>query len=97
MIPVTDNTVMAVAALIYNHAYDQDPDTGWLAGDEHSAPGFESCWLEWSARLIEVLQEQPVLGDEQVLALAKRRVDTQKVGSDWNSIWMQQTEKGDEY
>jgi hypothetical protein len=97
MIPVTENTIKAVAALIYNHAYNQDPDTGWLAHDEHSAPGNEYSWLEWSKCLIEVLQEHPKASDEQVLDLAARRVDIRKASHSWNTIWMQQTETGDEY
>lgn len=76
MIPITENTVAAVAALIYNYAYEQDPDTGWLAGDTHSAPAHEMQWVEWAARLLEVLREQPEATDEQILASAKRRVDT---------------------
>ncbi len=90
MIPLTEYTVIAVAALIYNHAYEQDPDTGWLAGDQHSAPGHEACWLEWSRCLLHVLQEQPGASDEQVLALAAQRVDTSEVGVLWDTIPMDQ-------
>lgn len=97
MIPITDNTIKAVAALIYNYAYDQDAGTGWMASDEHSAPGGEDCWLEWSACLLQALQEQPEATDEQILALAKQHVDTGKAGLLWDTIWMHQTEEGDEY
>jgi pullulanase/glycogen debranching enzyme len=90
MIPITENTILAVAALIYNEAYNQDPDTGWLAGDEHSAPGHERQWLEWSAQLIQALQQQPNANDEQVLALATSKVDWRKVGSGWDIIPMDQ-------
>ena len=90
MIPVTDSTVTAIAALLYNNAYEQDPDTGWLADDEHSAPGHSLQWLEWSARLIQVLEEHPEFTDEQVLVLAEQRVDRSKVGSGWNIIPMDQ-------
>lgn len=94
MIPITSYTMKAVAALIYNSAYEQDPDTGWQADDEHSAPGDEANWLAWSACLIQALQEQAT--DEQVLALAKSRMN--KRGSfGWNTIWMHQTEDGDRY
>jgi len=86
MIPITEKTITAVAALIYNYAYDQDPDTGWLANDEQSAPGHSLQWLEWSARLIEALQEHPEAADEQILATAKSRVDTRKVGHSWDTI-----------
>jgi len=86
MIPITKNTIEAVAALIYNYAYDQDPDCGWLADDEQSAPGHELQWLEWSRCLLEALQEQPEAPDEQVLATAKSRVDIQKVGHAWDTI-----------
>lgn len=86
MIPITKNTITAVAALIYNLAYDQDPDCGWLADDEQSAPGHSPQWLEWSARLLEALQEQPQADDEQILATAKGRVDIQKVGHSWDTI-----------
>ncbi|MGH2478090.1 MAG: hypothetical protein ACRDHW_00325 [Ktedonobacteraceae bacterium] len=97
MIPVTEYTITAVAALIYNHAYNQDPDAGWLANDEHSAPGHAPQWLEWSKHLVQVLQEQPQASDEDTISQTKQRVDTHKVGSSWDTIWMHQTEKGDEY
>src|SRR6266571_2795662 len=88
MIPITEKTVTAVAALIYNYAYDQEPDTGWLADDEHSAPGHELQWLEWSAQLLKALQEQPDTSDEQIITLAKQRVDSGKVGHGWDIIPM---------
>ncbi|MBA2680071.1 MAG: hypothetical protein H0U76_16950 [Ktedonobacteraceae bacterium] len=97
MIPITDSTVTAVAALIYNEAYEQDPDTGWLAGDEHSSPVNSLHWLAWSASLIQSLQEQPEATDEQVLALARQCVDASNVGYGWDTIWMQQSEEGDVY
>lgn len=97
MIPITNNTEKAIAALIYNHAYNQDPDSGWLANDEHSAPGFQETWLEWSRCLVQVLSEQPTASDEQVIEQARKRVDTSKVGHTWDTIWMQQLEEGDEY
>lgn len=97
MIPITENTTKAVAALIYNHAYNQDPDSGWLANDEQSAPGFVTDWLEWSTHLVHVLSEQLTATDEQVIEQARRRVDMKKVGHSWDTIWMQQTEEGDEY
>lgn len=95
MIPITENVIIAVAALIYNHAYEQDPDTGWLAGDEHSAPANSSHWLAWSANLIQSLQEEPEAAEEQVLARAARRGDKSLTG--WNTIWMQQSKEGDVY
>ena len=94
MIPITENTARAVAALIYNEAYNQDPDSGWLAEDEQSVPGDAGDWLVWTACLLQVLQEQTEASDEEVLALAQQRMD---VGHSWNIIWMQQTEDGDEY
>jgi hypothetical protein len=97
MIPITDTTVAAVAALIYNHAYEQDPDTGWLADDESSAPANALAWLEWSARLLQALQEQPDASDEQLIGLARSRVDIDRAGYGWDSIWMQQSEDGDAY
>lgn len=90
MIPITAHTVTAIAALIYNHAYNQDPDCGWLAGDASSAPGHEPQWLEWSTQLIGALREQPQATDEQILELAKSRVDIHKVGSGWDIIPMDQ-------
>ncbi len=90
-IPVTEYTIRAVAALIYNHAYEQDPDTGWLADDEHSAPGGHGDdWLEWSKCLLHVLQEQPTASDEVVLALAAQRVDIRQAGAFWDTILMDQ-------
>jgi hypothetical protein len=86
MIPITKNTIEAVAALIYNYAYDQDPDCGWLADDGQSAPGHELQWLEWSAQLLRALKEQPSADDEQILATAKSRVDILKVGHSWDTI-----------
>jgi hypothetical protein len=97
MIPITEHTAKAVAALIYNHAYEQDPDSGWLANDEQSAPGFSMDWLEWSTHLVHVLSEQPTASDEQVIEQARQRVDVKKVGHSWNTIWMEQTEEGDRY
>jgi hypothetical protein len=94
MIPITPNTIKAVAALIYNEAYHQDPDTGWLADDPHSEPGDASDWLAWTTQLVQVLAEQPEATDEEVLSLAQQRMN---VGHFWNTIWMQQTEDGDEY
>ena len=90
MIPITEYTVTAVAALIYNDAYDQDPDTGWIADDEHSALAHESCWVEWSSQLLHILREHPDASDEQVFVLAKQRVDTHKVGTGWDIIPMDQ-------
>jgi len=86
MIPITEKTITAVAALIYNNAYEQDPDTGWLADDEQSAPGHKLQWLEWSKQLLQTLQEQPDATDEQIIILAKQRVDTSKVGYSWDTI-----------
>jgi hypothetical protein len=86
MIPVTEHTITAVAALIYNHTYEQDPDTGWLANDEQSAPASSPAWLEWSSSLVHVLHEHADFSDEHVIALAKQRVDTSKVGYSWNTI-----------
>lgn len=97
MIPITENTTMAVAALIYNYAYDQDPDSGWCAGDESSAPGNSSDWLEWSTQLCRALQEKPKATDEQVIAVAKKNVNTNKAGIFWDTIWMTQSEEGDVY
>jgi hypothetical protein len=90
MIPITEHTITAVAALIYNEAYEQDPDTGWLAGDENSAPGHADSWLEWAKRLLEVMQEQPTASDKQIIETAKQRVDVREVGGDWNTIPMDQ-------
>lgn len=97
MIPITDHTITAVAALIYNAAYNQDPDTGWLADDPTSASGNKEAWLEWTKRLLEVMQEQPQASDEQILEQAAKRVDIKEAGTFWDTIWMQQTEDGDEY
>jgi hypothetical protein len=90
MIPITEHTITAVAALIYNAAYEQDPDSGWLANDETSAPGHEDSWLEWTKRLLEVMQEQPTASDEQIIETAARRVDVHEAGSFWNTIPMDQ-------
>ena len=97
MIPITENTITAVAALVYNHAYDQDPDCGWMADDPHSAPGNEVSWLEWSAKLVQTLQEHSEMSDKQLLAEASRHVDRSKAGYSWNTIFMHQTEEGDAY
>jgi hypothetical protein len=88
VIPITQSTITAVAALVYNHAYDQDPDCGWLADDGHSAPGRELQWLEWTTQLLKAMQEMPEASDEQVIALAKQRVDCSKVGHSWDTIPM---------
>ena len=75
MIPITGYAAAAVAALIYTHAYDQDPDSGWRAGDPHSAPVPKASWREWSVKLLQVLQEQPDRSDEQLVELVKQRID----------------------
>ncbi|HTI15180.1 MAG TPA: hypothetical protein VL461_11535 [Dictyobacter sp.] len=97
MIPITENTVTAVAALIYNDVYEQDPDSGWMANDENSGPANDDEWRAWARAIITVLQEQPEATDEQVIELASKRIDPKIVGYGWNIIWMQQTETGDEY
>ena len=90
MIPVTEQTITAVAALVYNHAYDQDPDSGWVADDPHNAPGHEAPWCEWSAKLRQVLQEHPDVSDEQLLVEASQRVDIHKAGHGWDIIPLDQ-------
>jgi hypothetical protein len=45
---------------------------------------------------VKVIQENPEFTDEQVLDLARQR--TNETGAfAWDTIWMQQTEEGDEY
>lgn len=99
MIPITEHTIRAIAALVYNMAYEQDPDTGWLAHDEQSGPEppNKAEWLEWSRCLLHVLGKQPAFSDEYIIEQARLLVDTSKVGTFWNTIFMEQTEDGDRY
>jgi len=78
----------AVAALLYNLIYDQDPDCGWTPDSSEPDPTYRAGFRGFAEALLQVLETDPEASDEEIVQKAVKRVDQSKAGFGWDFIAM---------
>jgi hypothetical protein len=77
----------AVAALLYNLIYDQDPRCGWTPDSSEPDPAYRNVFLCFAEALLQVLAAaDPEAPDTEIVQKAVQRVDRQKAGHAWETI-----------
>lgn len=86
---MTNLRIEAVAALLYNLIYDQDPGCGWTPTSSEPDPAYRNVFLCFAEALLQVLETaDPEASDAEIVQKAVQKVDRQKAGYAWETIAM---------
>lgn len=86
---MTNLHIEAVAALLYNLIYDQDPGCGWTPDSSEPDPVSRNVFLCFAEALLQVLETaDPEASDAEIVQKTVQKVDRQKAGYSWEFIAM---------
>ena len=86
MIQITDHSIEAVAALLYNLIYDQDGGEGWTPEEPCYDPSYRATFLAFAEALLGTMRDHPGDPDAMLIQQARERIDRGKVSFGWETI-----------
>jgi hypothetical protein len=86
MIQITDRSIEAVAALLYNLTYDQDGGEGWTPEKPCYDPTYRAAFLAFAESLLVAMRDHPGDPDAMLIQQARLQIERTKVGFGWETI-----------